>query len=141
MGLSEEEVGPVVGFVLLSASGCSFTHSWVVSLSEIKEIRLGQKTLVFQKNPLPEYEPFSFSLIYDDRTLDIVSKDKAEFNTWVVGLKSLTMDGQEARPQAVPELTRTPTETEKLSISFKGSQTIVSKREGKRYSYLRFYYL
>ena len=98
-----------------------------MSLAIIKEIRLGQKTAVFQKNPLPEYEPFSFSLIYDDRTLDIVCKDKLEFNIWVTGLRSLTVDQVELDTE---KLQRAAVQGDRLQISFKGSQTIVSKREG-----------
>ena len=88
--------------------------------------------MVFQRNPLPEYEQFSFSLIYDDRTLDIICKDKLEFNTWITGLKTLTIDPQGSRPaaQVPPHMVRAATENDRLSISFRGGQTIVSKREG-----------
>jgi hypothetical protein len=65
----------------------------VVDLSEIREVRLGQKTTVFMKNKVPEHEHVSFSLLYGtDRTLDIVCKDKYEFDTWVTGLKALVFE-------------------------------------------------
>ena len=115
-------------------------------MSDIKEIRLGQKTIVFQKNPLPEYEPFSFSLIYTDRTLDIVCKDKLEFEIWVTGLKSLTVGAADQLKKEKLEatgskgsLTRVQSEGDRLSISFKGSQTIVSKREGKFFEKIYFF--
>lgn len=112
---------------------CISSYFNLVRLAMIKEIRLGQKTLVFLRNPLPEYEPFSFSLIYDDRTLDVVCKDKLEFTVWVTGLKSLTVDPQSLNlGEAPPSLKNSGrmTSNDRLSISFRGSQTIVSKREG-----------
>ena len=58
-----------------------------VLVSEISEIKLGQKTQNFKRNPLPEFESRSFSLIYGGRSLDIVCKDRKEFQTWTTGLK------------------------------------------------------
>ena len=119
-------------FEFLNLRGKWCVDVGAVRLAVIQEIRLGQKTMVFQKNPLPEYEAFSFSLIYDDRTLDIVCKDKLEFSVWVTGLKSLTVDPQEIKLEnaSLTASGRMPIESESLSISFKGGQTIVSKREG-----------
>ena len=100
-------------------------------------MRLGQKTPIFAKNPLPEYEQFSFSLLYSaggiERSLDIVCKDKPEFDRWTVGLQYLVdakgdvdMGSIDRRLQ-----NRERVEREKLSVSFKGTQTIVNKREGR----------
>ena len=57
-----------------------------VLISQISEIKLGQKTQNFKRNPLPQFESRSFSLIYGGRSLDIVCKDKKEFLTWTTGL-------------------------------------------------------
>ena len=58
-----------------------------VLISQISEIKLGQKTQNFKRNPLPQFESRSFSLIYGGgRSLDIVCKDKKEFQTWTTGL-------------------------------------------------------
>ena len=58
-----------------------------VLISQISEIKLGQKTPNFKRNPLPQFESRSFSLIYSGgRSLDIVCKDKREFQTWTTGL-------------------------------------------------------
>ena len=57
-----------------------------VLISQISEIKLGQKTQNFKRNPLPEFESRSFSVIYGSRSLDIVCKDKKEFQTWTTGL-------------------------------------------------------
>ena len=80
-----------------------------VLISQITEIKLGQVTPVFLKNPIPHCEvstlhimpvlcmyvhflhyflkAVSFSLLYSDRSLDIVCKDKKEFDTWTTALK------------------------------------------------------
>ena len=57
-----------------------------VLITQISEIKLGQKTQNFKRNPLPQFESCSFSLIYGERSLDIVCKDKKEFLTWTTGL-------------------------------------------------------
>lgn len=57
-----------------------------VLISQISEIKLGQKTQNFKRNPLPQFESRSFSLIYGGRSLDIVCKDRKEFQTWTTGL-------------------------------------------------------
>jgi hypothetical protein len=58
-----------------------------VLISQISEIKLGQKTQNFKRNPLPQFESRSFSVLYGGgRSLDIVCKDKKEFQTWTMGL-------------------------------------------------------
>ncbi|KAM7269275.1 hypothetical protein ACFE04_024772 [Oxalis oulophora] len=48
---------------------------------------------IFQRYPLPEKEYQSFSLIYHDRSLDLICKDKDEAEVWFVGLKELISHG------------------------------------------------
>lgn len=103
-------------------------------------MRIGQKTPIFAKNPLPEYEQFSFSLMYTaaglERSLDIVCKDQPEFDRWTQGLQYLVeAKGQVDMHNIERRLeNRETVESEKLSVSFKGTQTIVNKREGICYS-------
>ncbi|XP_072978003.1 PH, RCC1 and FYVE domains-containing protein 1-like isoform X2 [Typha angustifolia] len=44
---------------------------------------------IFQRYPRPEKECQSFSLIYNDRSLDVICKDKDEAEVWFAGLKTL----------------------------------------------------
>ncbi|KAK4402965.1 PH, RCC1 and FYVE domains-containing protein 1 [Sesamum angolense] len=44
---------------------------------------------IFQRYPRPEKEYQSFSLIYSDRSLDLICKDKDEAEVWFAGLKAL----------------------------------------------------
>ncbi|KAJ4882465.1 Regulator of chromosome condensation (RCC1) family with FYVE zinc finger domain [Raphanus sativus] len=44
---------------------------------------------IFQRCPRPEKEYQSFSLIYDERSLDLICKDKDEAEVWFSGLKAL----------------------------------------------------
>ncbi|KAF5739251.1 hypothetical protein HS088_TW12G00453 [Tripterygium wilfordii] len=44
---------------------------------------------IFQRYPRPEKEYQSFSLICNDRSLDLICKDKDEAEVWFVGLKAL----------------------------------------------------
>ncbi|KAL3501397.1 hypothetical protein ACH5RR_035846 [Cinchona calisaya] len=57
---------------------------------------------IFQRYPRPEKEYRSFSLIYNDRTLDVICKDKDEAEVWFVGLKALSAHGnnRKARNEA-----------------------------------------
>ncbi|KAJ0945660.1 putative PH-like domain superfamily protein [Helianthus annuus] len=45
-------------------------------LSHVTRIVSGQRTPIFQRYPRPEKEYQSFSLIYNDRSLDLICKDK-----------------------------------------------------------------
>ncbi|GAB4839983.1 hypothetical protein Ancab_020692 [Ancistrocladus abbreviatus] len=60
-----------------------------LKLNQVSKIIPGQRTAIFQRYPWPEKEYQSFSLIYDDRSLDLICKDKDEAELWFVGLKSL----------------------------------------------------
>ncbi|KAJ6341064.1 hypothetical protein OIU78_009272 [Salix suchowensis] len=60
-----------------------------LKLSHISRIIPGQRTPIFQRYPRPEKEYQSFSLIYNDRSLDLICKDKEEAEVWFTGLKAL----------------------------------------------------
>lgn len=60
-----------------------------LKLSHVSRIIPGQRTAIFQRYPRPEKEYQSFSLIYSDRSLDLICKDKGEAEVWFVGLKAL----------------------------------------------------
>ncbi|OAY36220.1 PH, RCC1 and FYVE domains-containing protein 1 isoform X2 [Manihot esculenta] len=60
-----------------------------LKLSHVSRIISGQRTPVFQRYPRPEKEYQSFSLIYSDRSLDLICKDKDEAEVWITGLKAL----------------------------------------------------
>ncbi|XVE85886.1 hypothetical protein DITRI_Ditri17bG0127600 [Diplodiscus trichospermus] len=60
-----------------------------LKLSQVSRIIPGQRTAIFQRYPLPEKEYQSFSLIYSDRSLDLICKDKDEAEVWLTGLKAL----------------------------------------------------
>ncbi|GAY36623.1 hypothetical protein CUMW_023380 [Citrus unshiu] len=60
---------------------------------------LHEKSLkaTFQRYPRPEKEYQSFSLIYNDRSLDLICKDKDEAEVWLVGLKALITRGTHSK--------------------------------------------
>ncbi|KAJ8773704.1 hypothetical protein K2173_006354 [Erythroxylum novogranatense] len=62
-------------------------------LSQVSKIIPGQRTAIFQRYPRPEKEYQSFSLIYGDRSLDLICKEKDEAEVWFVGLKALITGG------------------------------------------------
>ncbi|EPS64081.1 hypothetical protein M569_10696 [Genlisea aurea] len=64
-----------------------------LELNLVSRIIPGQRTPVFQRYPRPEKEYQSFSLIYNDRSLDLICKDKDEAEAWFVGLKALISCG------------------------------------------------
>ncbi|XP_057415182.1 PH, RCC1 and FYVE domains-containing protein 1 isoform X3 [Lotus japonicus] len=76
-------------------------------LSTVSKIIPGQRTATFQRYPRPEKEYQSFSLLYNDRSLDLICKDKDEAEIWFVGLKALVARGTynkwrfEARPDSL----------------------------------------
>ncbi|KAL4600670.1 hypothetical protein ACB092_11G214900 [Castanea dentata] len=77
--------------VLIWFSGKEEKH---LKLSHVSRIIPGQRTPIFQRYPRPEKEYQSFSLIYDDRSLDLICKDKDEAETWFIGLKALISRGR-----------------------------------------------
>jgi len=76
--------------VLIWYSGKEEKH---LKLSHVSRIVPGQRTAIFQRYPRPEKEYQSFSLIYSDRSLDLICKDKDEAEVWFVGLKALISRG------------------------------------------------
>ncbi|KAE8651753.1 PH, RCC1 and FYVE domains-containing protein 1-like isoform X1 [Cucumis sativus] len=64
-----------------------------LKLSLVSKIIPGQRTAIFQQYPQPEKEYQSFSLLYNDRSLDLICKDKDEAEVWFVGLKALITRG------------------------------------------------
>ncbi|CAM8895502.1 unnamed protein product [Rhodiola kirilowii] len=60
-----------------------------LKLSHVTRIISGQRTPIFQRYPRPEKEYQSFSLIYNERSLDLICKDKDEAEVWFSGLKAL----------------------------------------------------
>ncbi|TVU11963.1 hypothetical protein EJB05_45575 [Eragrostis curvula] len=60
-----------------------------LKLDQVSRIIPGQRTAIFQRHPRPDKEFQSFSLIYGQRSLDLICKDKDEAEAWFVGLKAL----------------------------------------------------
>ncbi|KAJ8637038.1 hypothetical protein MRB53_011305 [Persea americana] len=85
-----------------------------LKLSHVSRIIPGQRTAIFQRYPRPEKEYQSFSLIYNDRSLDLICKDKDEAEVWFVGLKALISRGHprkwrtESRSEAVSSESNSP---------------------------------
>ncbi|CAM6076815.1 unnamed protein product [Sphagnum tenellum] len=78
--------------VLIWYSGREEKKLW---LNTVTRIVPGQRTAVFQRYPRPEKEYQSFSLIQDnDRSLDVICKDKEEAEVWFFGLEALISGSQ-----------------------------------------------
>nr|XP_043616330.1 PH, RCC1 and FYVE domains-containing protein 1-like [Erigeron canadensis] len=58
-------------------------------LSNVSRIMAGQRTASFQRYPRPDKEYQSFSLIYHNRSLDVICKDKDEADNWFAALRAL----------------------------------------------------
>ncbi|KAB1211373.1 Ultraviolet-B receptor UVR8 [Morella rubra] len=58
-----------------------------LKLSSVKEIISGQVS--FRRQLQPEKECQSFSLIYGERSLDVICKDKSQADCWYVGLRAI----------------------------------------------------
>ncbi|KAG8660282.1 PH, RCC1 and FYVE domains-containing protein 1 isoform X1 [Manihot esculenta] len=97
--------------VLIWFSGKEEKH---LRLSHVSRIISGQRTPIFQRYPRPEKEYQSFSLIYNDRSLDLICKDKDEAEVWFSGLKSLISRSHhrkwrtESRSDGVPSEANSP---------------------------------
>ncbi|KAJ3695612.1 hypothetical protein LUZ60_000989 [Juncus effusus] len=65
-----------------------------LKLSQVSKIIPGQRTAIFARYPRPEKEYQSFSLLYGDRSLDLICKDKDEAEAWFVGLKAIIARNQ-----------------------------------------------
>nr|CAG4717260.1 unnamed protein product [Naegleria fowleri] len=77
------------GTELMWGSPNKQSNESIVSLTDVKKICYGQNTAIFQKYKNPDLEGLSFSLLYRDRTLDSVCKDKQEYHTWDQGVTYL----------------------------------------------------
>ncbi|KAL2316863.1 hypothetical protein Fmac_030739 [Flemingia macrophylla] len=97
--------------VLIWLSGKEEKH---LKLSHVSRIISGQRTPIFQRYPRPEKEYQSFSLIYNDRSLDLICKDKDEAEVWFSGLKALISRSHhrkwrtESRSDGVPSEANSP---------------------------------
>ncbi|XP_039034310.1 PH, RCC1 and FYVE domains-containing protein 1-like isoform X2 [Hibiscus syriacus] len=97
--------------VLIWFSGKEEKH---LKLSHVSRIISGQRTPIFQRYPRPEKEYQSFSLIYNDRSLDLICKDKDEAEVWFSGLKALISRSHqrkwrtESRSDGIPSEVNSP---------------------------------
>eukprot|EP01103_Thecamoeba_quadrilineata_P010272 TRINITY_DN2166_c0_g1_i2.p1 TRINITY_DN2166_c0_g1~~TRINITY_DN2166_c0_g1_i2.p1 ORF type:complete len:227 (-),score=40.30 TRINITY_DN2166_c0_g1_i2:146-826(-) len=114
------------------------TEESSVRIRDVTELRLGQKTSNFQKQCVPQYEHLSFSLIYGQRTLDIVCKDKKEYETWTNALRCLLSTTSTTAPSNSPltpvgfrPLSTVEGSDECLQVYFRGNTTVVVPRESK----------
>lgn len=70
----------------------------IVSFKDVKKLEIGQKTALFTKNPNKELEALSFSLVYgNNKTLDIIAKEKKEYNIWTQGIEFLLANKQDIK--------------------------------------------
>ncbi|XP_011015114.1 PREDICTED: uncharacterized protein LOC105118779 [Populus euphratica] len=85
-----------------------------LQLIHVSRIISGQRTPIFQRYPRPEKEYQSFSLIYNDRSLDLICKDKDEAEVWFSGLKALISRSHnrkwrtESRSDGIPSEANSP---------------------------------
>ncbi|KAE8691656.1 hypothetical protein F3Y22_tig00110885pilonHSYRG00023 [Hibiscus syriacus] len=97
--------------VLIWFSGKEEKH---LKLSHVSRIISGQRTPIFQRYPRPEKEYQSFSLIYNERSLDLICKDKDEAEVWFSGLKTLISHSHkrkwrtESRSDGIPSEASSP---------------------------------
>ncbi|KAK4278882.1 hypothetical protein QN277_016663 [Acacia crassicarpa] len=97
--------------ILIWFSGKEEKH---LKLSHVSRIISGQRTPIFQRYPRPEKEYQSFSLIYNDRSLDLICKDKDEAEVWFSGLKALISRSHhrkwrtESRSDGIPSEANSP---------------------------------
>ncbi|XP_024021109.1 PH, RCC1 and FYVE domains-containing protein 1 isoform X2 [Morus notabilis] len=62
-----------------------------IKISHISRIIRGQRTPTFQRYPRPDKEYQSFSILYKDKSLDLICKDKEEAEVWFTGLKAIIL--------------------------------------------------
>ncbi|CAF1778182.1 unnamed protein product [Brassica oleracea var. botrytis] len=93
--------------VLIWFSGKEEKH---LKLSHVSRIISGQRTPIFQRCPRPEKEYQSFSLIYDERSLDLICKDKDEAQVWFTGLKAVISRCHQRRFRTDSRSDETPSE-------------------------------
>lgn len=107
-----------------------------LKLSKVSRIIPGQRTAIFQRYPRPDKEYQSFSLIYSDRSLDLICKDKDEAEVWFTGLKALISQGNYRKSRAASRFdgasfdVNTLHQTNSESSSLQGSNDILHKEPG-----------
>ncbi|XP_020252996.1 uncharacterized protein LOC109830210 [Asparagus officinalis] len=96
-----------------------------LKLGHVSRIIPGQRTAIFQRYPRPDKEYQSFSLIYSDRSLDVICKDKDEAEVWFVALKALISRGnirkwraESIRSERTSDANSPTTSTQKSSPTF-----------------------
>nr|XP_043639562.1 PH, RCC1 and FYVE domains-containing protein 1-like [Erigeron canadensis] len=97
-------------------------------LSRVSRIMPGQRTAVFQRYPQPEKEYQSFSLLYGNRSLDVICKDKGEGEIWFVALQALISKN---KCQISLDGSSSNTPKKSRSITPYSSSNIVSEDSGK----------
>lgn len=95
-----------------------------LKLSHVSKIIPGQRTAIFQRYPRPDKEYQSFSLIYNDRSLDLICKDKDEAEVWFVGLKALISRGFCRKWRSESKGDRTSTDTNSPSAYTRGNSPL-----------------
>eukprot|EP00878_Enallax_costatus_P013317 GHUV01013923.1.p1 GENE.GHUV01013923.1~~GHUV01013923.1.p1 ORF type:complete len:399 (+),score=132.40 GHUV01013923.1:152-1348(+) len=77
-----------------------------IPLGSVIKVQQGQTTEVFLRDPLPEYEALSFSLVYTEgksdkklRSLDVICKSMPEFETWFWGIQLVIAWAQQLEMQ------------------------------------------
>ena len=68
-----------------------------IKIENIRELCLGQLTAVFARAGMGHYSPLSFSIVSQDRSVDIISTSRREYNTWVNGIQTLLPSGARVR--------------------------------------------
>ncbi|CEM02960.1 unnamed protein product [Vitrella brassicaformis CCMP3155] len=118
-------------------SGAKSKAESLVTIDDIKELRLGQTTQTFLHYKLPLLEHLSFSVMYGpqaSKTLDLTCKDEFEFDHWVTGLKALMYraKGKEiSKEQLLQHSRRFRRALEKNEVSIKLSQLPEVKERGQ----------
>lgn len=77
----------------------------------------GQKTVIFQRYKDPKVENISFSLLYKDRSLDIVCKDEREFQIWTIGIQYLCANIKQIISQS-PKIQQVVTHDPKMEAEY-----------------------
>ncbi|KAG8366334.1 hypothetical protein BUALT_Bualt17G0069000 [Buddleja alternifolia] len=106
-----------------------------LELRHVSRIIPGQRTQIFQRYPRPEKEYQSFSLIYNDRSLDLICKDKDEAEVWFIGLKALIARGsnKKSRNDAKSESTSSDSPSSS-SVDTQRPESISQSRLGKAFA-------
>jgi hypothetical protein len=79
-----------------------------VFLKNVNEIRKGQTTAVFARNPDPKTEHLSFSILYntdeeENRSLDLVANSVEDYELWLSTLQHLIEKEKRNKVQAVQQ--------------------------------------